>query len=433
MNVAPQIHEDRLLTVGVDPELLATLEARYGQTDVFACESFLSAIALAAREPVQRVLAKVDTASWRLPQAVRALRRANPDARIVLCCEPAFEPLTSQVEADDYLIHPPTGRELDEALRMRATDDGAALQRLPEVPPSPIAIELASLAHVVDGMNEPLGRLLDRLAAMLQQALGAESVVIRTAHAAGHVGPHLEDPVLVESVEPAGEVLGRIMLGPAPGGYQSAHGERLRHYGRLIGTILLAADRQRKWQELALTDELTGLPNRRQLMQTLAELMPRAARERFRVTLLMFDLDNFKHYNDQFGHTVGDELIRELGGVFRKHSRKHDVVTRYGGDEFCVVFWDAEQARVAGSRHPANALQVLQRFRRDLREHTFSSLGHGARGQLTISGGLATFPWDATTPDDLIRRADDALRQAKQAGKDRIYLIGNAAGDLAVE
>jgi two-component system cell cycle response regulator len=136
------------------------------------------------------------------------------------------------------------------------------------------------------------------------------------------------------------------------------------------------------------------------------------------------------HTTTTYGHTAGDEIIRQVGALFKAHCREHDVVTRYGGDEFCVVFWDADSPRVAGSTHPSDALKVLSRFQEALRGHRCTAIDadHGidadAGGSLTISGGLASFPWDASTTDDLIDRADQALLQAKRAGKNRVFVFG---------
>jgi diguanylate cyclase (GGDEF)-like protein len=415
---------ERLVVVGSRPELLRMVAQRYGQADVVGCRSFLQAIAEASARPARVVLACAEAAAWRLPQAVRALRTLRADTRIVLCCEPAWEPLASQAGADDYVIYPPPPEELDQALQMPPTDTRALVRPMPAPPPTPTATELLGLADVLADLEEPPGHLLPRLADLVRQALQSEAVVIRTSDAIGQAGSFLAEPVLLEPIEQAGQVLGQIELGKAAGGYRAEHADRLRHYARLIGSILHSAQRQRQWREEALTDELTGLSNRRHVMRALPELLTRAARDRFRVTLVLFDLDDLKHYNDEFGHAVGDELIRETARLFRRHCRKHDIVARYGGDEFCVVFWDAEQPRVAGSKHPANALDVLKRFRQALQRHEFPALGPGGRGQLTISGGLASFPWDATQAEQLLEQADQGLRQAKAAGKNRIYLVG---------
>jgi diguanylate cyclase (GGDEF)-like protein len=102
-----------------------------------------------------------------------------------------------------------------------------------------------------------------------------------------------------------------------------------------------------------------------------------------------------------------------------------DVVARYGGDEFVVVFWDAESPRIAGSQHPQEAMEIMNRFQTALRQHEIGCLGPKAKGVLTISGGLATYPWDATTVGDLLKVSERALREAKRSGKNSIHLIGS--------
>ena len=117
-------------------------------------------------------------------------------------------------------------------------------------------------------------------------------------------------------------------------------------------------------------------------------------------------------------------ILRDISRLFRQHCRQHDIVARYGGDEFVVVFWDADEPRVPGSKHPTDVLTVLRRAKEAIHSHAFPKLGPEAQGCITISGGLATFPWDAHDADSLIERADEALLQAKRAGKNRVHIVG---------
>jgi diguanylate cyclase (GGDEF)-like protein len=287
--------------------------------------------------------------------------------------------------------------------------------------------ELSALGELLAHLDEGPSDILRRLAHLVRTAMGCSTVRVT---ADGLSEPTEVDPtalVLIEPIESNGEVLGHVGVGARAGQpFTLADTLKLRHYANLIGHLLRAASKHRRSRELAMTDEVTGLPNRRYLQRFLTALIERARREQFRVTMLVFDIDDFKTYNDTFGHDVGDEVLRVTANLFRRHTREHDVVARYGGDEFAVVFWDAEQPRVAGSQHPSDALAVLRRCTEALQAQEFPMLGPNARGVLTVSGGLATFPWHADNAEDLIRRADDALLVAKRAGKDRIFLIGEA-------
>jgi len=151
------------------------------------------------------------------------------------------------------------------------------------------------------------------------------------------------------------------------------------------------------------------------------------------VTLLLFDIDNFKHYNDVYGHSAGDEILKQAAVLMRRCCRGHDVVGRIGGDEFAVIFWDdphrktlkeETERRSALAEHPKEAIFIAKRFRKELEKAEFHLLGPKGRGVLTISGGLACFPRDGSTIQELFSQADSALLEAKRSGKNRIYLVG---------
>jgi GGDEF domain-containing protein len=152
----------------------------------------------------------------------------------------------------------------------------------------------------------------------------------------------------------------------------------------------------------------------------------------FPVTLLLFDIDDFKKYNDQFGHGTGDEILRQAAALMRRCTRQHDLVARIGGDEFAVVFWDKEGPRQPRdpkpgvvSRPPQQPLQVFERFKRLIASEEFPLLGETGKGSLTVSAGLAVFPWDANDPESLIREADKRLLfGAKKNGKNTIQIVG---------
>ena len=197
-------------------------------------------------------------------------------------------------------------------------------------------------------------------------------------------------------------------------------------------------------EKLATEDDLTGLKNRRYIWEFSRQIIEHAKREGGQVTLLVFDIDDFKHYNDVYGHSTGDEILRQAAVLMQRCCRAHDVVGRIGGDEFAVVFWDdprlitpdasgkGEERRSAAD-HPKEAIFIAKRLVKEL-ENTellaLSGLGPQGKGILTISGGLASFPRDGQTIQELFQQADKALLDAKKSGKNRIYLVGKPQSNI---
>jgi len=205
--------------------------------------------------------------------------------------------------------------------------------------------------------------------------------------------------------------------------------------------VIVPSDmRIRQLEKLATEDDLTGLKNRRYIWEFSRQIMDHARKNGGRVTLLLFDIDNLKSYNDVFGHLAGDEILKEAALLMRRCCRQHDVVGRLGGDEFAVVFWDGPQAdshaaenerRSTSAEHPREAICIAKRFQNELKNAELHLLGPQGRGILTISGGLASFPRDGATIDELFRQADKALLEAKRSGKNKIYLVGRPESDIA--
>jgi diguanylate cyclase (GGDEF)-like protein len=163
----------------------------------------------------------------------------------------------------------------------------------------------------------------------------------------------------------------------------------------------------------ALTDGLTGLFNHGYLMQVLRREVHRAKRHDLKLSLAMFDLDDFKKVNDSHGHVEGDRVLMKSAGLVRESLREIDIAARYGGEEFAVVL--PETARTG-------ATLVAERIRARIEEQFRSRRKDTPR--VTVSGGVATFPEDAGTVEELLRRADEGLYRSKAEGKNRITVVG---------
>jgi GGDEF domain-containing protein len=339
---------------------------------------------------------------------------------------------------DDYIVTPVKSGELAQIfggppLRIAEGEDSA--DALTTSPPTKLsllpAISLADLLldtilqHPQGGAAAAMEKINDRLAPAMQLVYLAKDALPPTAPEGSLVLTH---PIRIE----ADEIANLAMTLPRDE-EQSAARHLLAQIALLIGKLAAVEDRHVKMQKLAITDDLTGLYNSRYFRTFLSAILKRAKQQKFLVQLLLFDIDHFKSYNDQYGHGVGDEILKETASLMKRCVRDHDFVARLGGDEFAVVFWEKEGRRTphgpapATSAHiPQTPLQIFERFRRLARSPDFASLGSTGKGTLTISGGMATYPFDAQTPEDLIHAADEAMMfKAKQQGKDTIFLVGD--------
>jgi len=354
------------------------------------------------------------------PRVISGLRDVAPRARIVVTCAAAQEPQARAAiksGADDYILEPVSPDDLRAAFELAPAAPGAV-----QVGNLPSFQEIVQLGDVLKSLGAGPQAALDRLAGMLRQAFETDGVTIQMDELSAGAGA-TGTAVLQELVRRHDQVVGSVALGPRTGGtYTPADAARLADYARLIETIVAQARDQAHWQDLAWRDDLSGLRNRRYFDATLDELLTRANEQRLRVTVILFDIDGFKSYNDTYGHDTGDALIREVALLLTRCSRERDVVARYGGDEFAIIIWDSEGPRVPGSQHPRDALEVAERFQTVIRGHEFKCVGPGAPGPVTLSGGLACFPWDGKTRVEIVRAADAALLAAKQNGKDYIEL-----------
>jgi diguanylate cyclase (GGDEF)-like protein len=217
-------------------------------------------------------------------------------------------------------------------------------------------------------------------------------------------------------------MLGVIAVGGATGPLPELK-RALRVPAELGANALVNAMNYRAARLAAETDPLTRLFNRRAFKARLEQVLERAAERGQRMSLLLIDLDHFKHYNDQHGHLAGDQALVGVAELVTGSTRSDDLVARYGGEEFAVALVDDDQQ---------SAWRVAEKIRESIASAPFPGGPTQPLGCVSISGGVATFPQDGSTVDQLLAAADAALYVAKRAGRNRIHCF-EPENALAIE
>jgi len=171
-------------------------------------------------------------------------------------------------------------------------------------------------------------------------------------------------------------------------------------------------------ERLSVTDELTGLANRRRLTTELERELRRSERHGHPFSILMLDVDRFKRFNDSYGHPAGDALLKRLASTLLKSVRDVDTVARYGGEEFLVMLPEAPAA---------DAARIAERIRAAREADRFTPDGGSGDVNVTVSVGYAVFPDDAKTAAALIEAADQALYRSKESGRNRVTAASHPA------
>jgi len=213
-----------------------------------------------------------------------------------------------------------------------------------------------------------------------------------------------------------GQTLGVLTLHSSkPNAFRENELESLESVADICANSIQNAHYVERVKQLAYLDGLTGIFNRRYFELRIMEEIERARRYGTGMAVIMADIDQFKRLNDEFGHLLGDEVLRQVSSIFHQQVRKIDVVCRYGGEEFAVLLsqTSAEQA-----------MAVAEKLRRLVEAWQFP----GVPRMITISSGVAAFPTHGKTRDEIIRAADSGLYAAKQAGRNQVCLSNLARG-----
>ncbi|MCP4837933.1 MAG: GGDEF domain-containing protein [Planctomycetes bacterium] len=398
---APRRRRRRVLTLGPIPPIESNDTVEAEQVD-----SLFDALGLIAtcpaRRPIEAILVAPES-PMALHEVVRnaeAVKRVDPTVQIMLVSDQgATSAIASQV---DRCLPSPLNAELLE----RALDGDPAINDvLPQEPAASSPMESESQSQEIGDT--------DLLEAILQETDQVVPLAIRA----------IEQRTGGGTIEYTQGGAGGPDAAPVRRGLVTWGSLR----GRPVDVLAPWASWLARWIALdemvsglrhdARRDHLTGAWNRSSFEQYATQSIEEARHLRQELTVFVFDIDGFKQFNDRFGHDAGDTILKSLVQLLGSVIRDGDRVGRLGGDEFAVLFSDFSGPRTPGSRHPDTVEVLAHRFQKQISDLRFPELGLAAPGRLSISGGLASFPWDGDTVQSLIRIADQRALASKRRGK----------------
>ena len=399
-STTPRARRRRVLAIGPVPRF-----DTHPSITAEPVESIYDAIGLIttcpARQPIEAVVVS-PTSPRALHDVIRsaeAIRRVDPTVQIMLCADDA--PTSAISGHVDHCLP----RQVDATAVANALDgDGSPHPSLPPMPATG-SVEPPARDHII-GDTDLLEAMLeetDRVIPLAVQAIEQRTNISPIAFHAGGAGGPNATPVR----------RGLTTWGHLEGGDTSV----LEPWAGWLARWIALDEMITGLRHDARRDYLTNAWNRRSFEQFTMAAIGDARRLRRELTVFVFDIDGFKQFNDRFGHEAGDTILTSMVQLLSSVIRKGDRVGRLGGDEFAVLFSDFTAPRTPGSRHPETIEVLAHRFQQQIKDMRFPELGLAAPGRLSISGGLATFPWDGDEPTSLLRIADQRALASKRRGK----------------
>jgi diguanylate cyclase (GGDEF)-like protein len=250
---------------------------------------------------------------------------------------------------------------------------------------------------------------------MLDEGLIGRAASLKTIISKGHPGVNASEKELagIDTVAPI--VFGDSLLGAiAVGTMKNVTGSEQRFLAMLADLVAVALKNIRTFEmvsEEATKDALTGLYNKKYFLEKAMEMLHSSASYDYPFSIFIFDIDHFKNYNDTNGHVQGDFILKEIGRLLEKNTRSTNILARYGGEEFILLLQDTGKKA---------AMTCAENIRRLVEAHDFPCREKQPLKCISISGGVATFPYDGGTVEEIIKRADEALYAAKASGRNCI-------------
>lgn len=412
----------RLLSIGA-----VSHGSSHGDTPQVVANVFeaLGEVAVApASSPIEAVLISLDSSNEivDLVRAADSVRRLDPTVQIVAVVDqPPIQEIQAHVdfqvarpvESDNILDlldgrMSPSHVDANEAVPETANDERPAQTLEPDTPLSeeswiPVTPDSSDGGFgdtdLVEALLYSPKQMRERAVHIISQQTGLSNLQLHESEAAEST-----------PVRFAGKTFGHLTA-------SKAIAADLKPWANWLARWLALEDAQSTLRQMAYRDELTGAWNRRYLNHFLLESIEESKRLRRQLTVMIFDIDDFKSFNDHFGHDAGDVILRETIRLLGSVIRNGDRVCRIGGDEFAVVFADLEESRSPGSTHPDSVEKIARRFQAQIGRMRFPRLGLQAPGTLSVSGGLASYPWDASEPAGLLHAADQRALESKRRGK----------------